>query len=227
MTTESNTKSIKKLKVLKILDLETSKKYTPIEENRVIPKIWELPTRKTFFNWVLQNYKSYVDLKPAQSGEKNARLDLFPQQKLVRDFMSDQSPYRGLLLFHGLGVGKTCASVAISKTITDPNKEVWVFSKASLEGNYIKSIKECGMDVVRTQNNWVFIECESEIEKDLAIKKYGIPVEVIKQNGGAFIINYSDNTPNYNDLTIKEQAKLDYQINYILNHLLFLFYLQN
>jgi hypothetical protein len=216
MTTEVNTKSTKKLKVLKILDLETAKKYIPFEESRVIPKIWELPTRKTFFNWVLQNYKSYIDLKPKQSEEKPARLDLFPQQKLVRDFMSDQSPYRGLLLYHGLGVGKTCASIAISQTITDPDKEVWVFSKASLEGNYIKGIKECGMDVVRNQNNWVFIEGQSEIEKEI-IKKYQIPSEVVKENGGAFIINYEDNTPNYNDLSVKDQIKLDYQINYILN----------
>ena len=216
MTTEVNTKSTKKLKVLKILDQETAKKYTPIEENRIIPKIWELPTRKTFFNWVLQNYKTYVDLKPKQTNDKNSRLDLFPQQKLVRDFMSDQSPYRGLLLYHGLGVGKTCASIAISQTITDPDKEVWVFSKASLEGNYIKGIKECGMDIVRNQNNWVFIEGESEIEKEL-IKKYQIPHEVVINNGGAFIINYSDNSPNYNNLSSRDQSKLDYQINYILN----------
>ncbi len=218
MSSKSKSLNTKKLKVIKILDEETVKKYLPQEEVRVIPKVWELPTRKTFFNWVLENYKTYTDMKPKESTTKPVRLDLFPQQKLVRDFMSDQSPYRGILLYHGLGVGKTCASIAISRTITDPDKEVWVFSKASLEGNYIKGIKECGMDIVRNQNHWVFIECESEIEKDLAMKKYMIPKEVINENGGAFIINYSENdSPNYNDLTSREQAKLDYQINYILN----------
>ena len=165
----SKSVSRKKLKIVKLLDEETVKKYLPIEEDRVIPKVWELPNRKTFFNWVLENYKTFSDVKEKDKDKgsegKPKRLELFNQQKLVRDFMSDESPYRGLLLYHGLGVGKTCASVAISKTITDPNKEVWVFSKASLEGNYIKSIKECGMDVVRTQNNWDFIECETGIEK--------------------------------------------------------------
>ena len=66
MTTKSKTASAKKLKVIKILDTETAKKYMPIEESRVVPKVWELPTRKTFFNWVLQNYKSYIDLKQKQ-----------------------------------------------------------------------------------------------------------------------------------------------------------------
>lgn len=216
MSSKSKSNNPKKIKIVKILDNLTAKKYLPQEEDRVIPKVWELPTRKTFFNWVIDNYKSYTNIKP-ESQEKQERISLFQQQKLVRDFMSDQSPYRGLLLYHGLGVGKTCASIAISQTITDPDKEVWVFSKASLEGNYIKGIKECGMDIIRNQNNWVFIECESQLEKDIAMKNYLIPEEIIKHNDGAFIINYSDNTPNYNNLSSKDQTRLDYQINYILN----------
>ncbi len=204
----SKTTVSRRLKIVKILDEETAQKYIPQNEDRIIPKVWELPNRKSFFNWVLKTYagfdKSKVDTKDKKKGkdekETPLRMELFSQQKLVRDFISDESPYRGLLLYHGLGVGKTCASIAISKTITDPEREVWVFSKASLEGNYIKGIKDCGMDTVRNQNNWVFIECENKVEKNLALNVYGIPEEVIKHNYGAFIINYSDNTPNYNKL---------------------------
>ena len=31
--------------------------------------------------------------------------------------MSRNTPYNGLLIFHGLGVGKTCASIAIAETL--------------------------------------------------------------------------------------------------------------
>ena len=108
-------KIIKRLKIVKILDKETAKKYTPDNKDRIIPKVWELPNRKTFFNWVLKTYTGYdkKDIKKVNEGQKQLRMELFSQQKLVRDFMSDQSPYRGLLLYHGLGVGKTCASIAI------------------------------------------------------------------------------------------------------------------
>jgi len=81
MSSKSTLVNKKKLKIIKILDEETSRKYLPQEEARVIPKVWELPTRKTFFNWVLENYKTYTDLKPKQSTTKPVRLDLFPQQK--------------------------------------------------------------------------------------------------------------------------------------------------
>ena len=211
---------VKKLKIVKLFDKEATVKYTPNQEERIIPKVWELPNRKNFFNWVL---KTYTDLdsdklkKVPEDGKKKLRLELSYQQKLVRDFMADESPYRGLLLFHGLGVGKTCASVAISKTITDPSREVWVFSKTGLEGNYVSGIKECGIDILINQNNWVFIECNTDVEKELATKVYGIPQNVIKQNDGAFIINYQDKTPNYNNLHPDDQAKLDFQINSILN----------
>ena len=77
----SKSVSRKKLKVVKLLDEETVKKYLPIEEDRVIPKVWELPNRKTFFNWVLENYKTFSDVKEKEkekgSEGKSKRLELF------------------------------------------------------------------------------------------------------------------------------------------------------
>ena len=214
----STNKRSGKLKIVKILDQKTSEKYLPQAERRVIPKVWELPTRKTFFNWVINTYQTYSaeKQKKNRSETKALKMELFVQQKLVRDFISDLSPYRGLLLYHGLGVGKTCAAIAISKTIVDPKKEVWVFSKASLEGNFIKNVKDCGMDMVRNQNHWVFMQCHSPYERRLATQEYQIPLSVIKQNDGAFIIDYANEEPNYNSLTPTEQSKLDFQINSIL-----------
>ena len=49
-------------------------------------------------------------------------------QKLVRDFMQGESPYRGLLLYLGLGVGKTCAAISIAEAIHN-RKEILVLAK--------------------------------------------------------------------------------------------------
>ena len=40
-------------------------------------------------------------------------FELEPYQMFVRNFLSSQTPYNGLLLFHGLGTGKTCSSIQI------------------------------------------------------------------------------------------------------------------
>ena len=56
----------------------------------------------------------------SQAGRKTKRTDqigtefeLDPHQMFVRNFMSFQTPYNGLLLYHGLGVGKTCSAISI------------------------------------------------------------------------------------------------------------------
>ena len=48
----------------------------------------------------------------------------FTHQKLVRDYIRMDSPYRGLLLFHGLGVGKTCASIAIAECFRASSRKI-------------------------------------------------------------------------------------------------------
>ena len=40
-------------------------------------------------------------------------FELEPYQMFVRNFLSSQTPYNGLLLFHGLGTGKTCSSIQV------------------------------------------------------------------------------------------------------------------
>ena len=42
-------------------------------------------------------------------------IKLLRQQKIVKDYMQFDSPYRGILLYHELGSGKSIASIAASE----------------------------------------------------------------------------------------------------------------
>ena len=44
-------------------------------------------------------------------------FELNPHQKIIRNFMSNETPYNGLLLFHGLGTGKTCSSIQVCEEV--------------------------------------------------------------------------------------------------------------
>lgn len=48
---------------------------------------------------------------------------LTPVQKLLRNFMSTDTPYRGILIVHGTGVGKTCAGVSIAEELKNYVKQ--------------------------------------------------------------------------------------------------------
>ena len=44
-----------------------------------------------------------------------ADFELVPHQLFVRNFLSFQTPYNSLLLYHGLGTGKTCSAITIAE----------------------------------------------------------------------------------------------------------------
>ena len=54
----------------------------------------------------------------------NAEFELLPQQAFVRNFLSFQTPYNSLLLFHGLGSGKTCSAIGVCEEMRDYLKQM-------------------------------------------------------------------------------------------------------
>ena len=48
-------------------------------------------------------------------------FELAPHQQFVRNFMSSNTPYNSLLLYHGLGSGKTCSAIIIAEEYREHN----------------------------------------------------------------------------------------------------------
>jgi hypothetical protein len=49
----------------------------------------------------------------------NSDFELAPHQMFVRNFLSFQTPYNSLLLYHGLGSGKTCSAISVAEEMRD------------------------------------------------------------------------------------------------------------
>ena len=80
-----------------------------------------------FINSLFNNYRSEIleDSKKITCdaiGENVTDFSLMTHQNIVRDYLNLYTPYRGLLLYHGLGSGKTCTSIAIAEGIKSMNK---------------------------------------------------------------------------------------------------------
>ena len=69
--------------------------------------------------------------------------------------MNVYTPYRGLLIYHGLGSGKTCSSIAIAEGIKHHQKVI-VMTPASLRQNYIEELKKCGDDLYKKDHLRIF-----------------------------------------------------------------------
>jgi hypothetical protein len=55
------------------------------------------------------------DIKAQSNRLCHADFELSPHQTFVKNFLSLQTPYNSLLLYHGLGTGKTCSAIGISE----------------------------------------------------------------------------------------------------------------
>ena len=58
--------------------------------------------------------KSYQDVKEYRDNVCT-KIVLRPHQNLLSSFINPRTPYKGILMFHGLGSGKTCAGISIAE----------------------------------------------------------------------------------------------------------------
>ncbi len=69
--------------------------------------------------------KNYDDLEKLSEEACNQRIfELLPHQVFVKNFLSFQTPYNSLLLYHGLGTGKTCSAISICEEMRDYLKQI-------------------------------------------------------------------------------------------------------
>jgi len=65
-----------------------------------------------------------LDIKEQADKLCNMDFELLPHQLFVKNFMSMQTPYNCLLLFHSLGSGKSCSSIGIAEETRAYMKQV-------------------------------------------------------------------------------------------------------
>ena len=58
-----------------------------------------------------------------------AAFELAPHQLFVRNFLSVMTPYNSMLLYHGLGTGKTCSAISVAEEMRDYMQQVGAVKK--------------------------------------------------------------------------------------------------
>ena len=154
-----------------------------------------IKSRYGFINFITSLFGPYK--QEIQRDEQNMTCDrddsgdfnLLTHQKIVRDYINLFTPYRGLLLYHGLGSGKTCSSIGIAEGLKT-DKKIIIMTPASLRVNYMEELKKCGDLLYKKNQYWEFINTDGneQLTKDLAFV-LSIPIEFIKKNRGAYLVN--------------------------------------
>ena len=179
--------------------------------------------RQKFVNFINELFLTYHDEITSQKEQiscdpaANAEFSLLTHQKIVRDYLNVYTPYRGLLLYHGLGSGKTCSSIAIAEGLKT-YKNVIVMTPASLRRNYVEEMKKCGDEIYKKNQFWEFIpvlnKADPMVQTLAAILQ--LKDKFIVEMKGAWLVNVKKPS-NYVSLSSAEKESLDRQIEQMID----------
>ena len=154
--------------------------------------------------------------KPPTCDDRVGKFGLLPQQEIVLNYLNNYSPYRGLLLYHGLGSGKTCAAISVAEGMMS-ERPVYIMTPASLRKNFIEEIKFCGAPIYSRDQHWRFEEAAPRSAKAKVLAQVnGIPLSYVSSKRGAWVID-TRKEGNWAQLSDEQRVALDDQLTLAIN----------
>ena len=88
--------------------------------------------------------KGLLDLISLENKCFSTNFELGNHQHFLKNFINKNTPYKGILIFHGVGVGKTCSAVTISSSFIDlykkEEKKIICLVSKNIQPNWMNTI---------------------------------------------------------------------------------------
>jgi len=116
-----------------------------------IGRIDSYDDRKVFTERLLKKGE-FAESKQESIAEQKARgvnpcdpdqeFELTPVQRFIGRFLSPQCPYYSALLYHGVGVGKTCAAITVAENYLEayPRRSVFIVAPRNIQPGFRRTI---------------------------------------------------------------------------------------
>jgi len=131
----------------------SGKYWDPINSTEYI-----LPNNRAFPKWVTSHYSQYEMTKEisvdCDHKTKEGIRPLFSHQMFITQYMNPVTPYRGILLYHDLGSGKTRTAIATAELHRKAGTKVLVLLPATLKPTWFEELKNWGNEDIRRPNNY-------------------------------------------------------------------------
>jgi hypothetical protein len=202
-----------------------------------LPTAFHPPTRAGIGEFLYKTFRSFT-LEPirqdltqdacrkmmAGPGSGN-QVEMFLYQKFIREYIRGMTPYRGVLVYHGLGSGKTCSAIAGAEALYGAGsvKKIIIMTPGSLRGNFQSQIQFCGFRHYQLDNHWVFQPVFDAGSRMYAKQLLDLPDEFLAEVAardddelrGVWYPDFSKASPegrHYNTLPANVQAAIRKQI---------------
>jgi hypothetical protein len=69
----------------------------------------------------------------------------FEYQNFIQHYLSNRSPYKSMLVYHGVGVGKTCSAITLAESLMynstrEEDRQVYIVTKEALHDTFIDQV---------------------------------------------------------------------------------------
>jgi hypothetical protein len=183
-----------------------------------------LPNRKEFADSIARIFKRTTGTATKDVEDEGVDLcskgfsstrELYPYQKLIVEYLKADTPYRGLLVYHGLGSGKTCSAIAVAESLLTTRK-IYVMAPRSLITNFRGEIRKCGDSIYQTDQNWEMRTIRSDQDREEA-KGMGISDGFLDKNNGKFFITVPERPSNFREQPMDAQKLISAQIDDVID----------
>ena len=135
---------------LKDIIIQSSKNYIPYPTKKDEDFFSKIYHKKEFYENRYKNIdeEKYEDIQEKICPGPDKKFQLLPHQIVLRNYMNLTTPYNGVLVFHGLGSGKTCSSITIAENYrrsmmdNSSRKTLVLVSGDTIEENFRKEIHD-------------------------------------------------------------------------------------
>lgn len=163
----------KSVVITKPSDVESQKKYISFQ-------------RKAFIDWINGEFYQNI-IKQSNDSELNI------WQIFVKNYLALDTPYRGLLVYHGLGTGKTSTAISTAEGLSE-SMSITTLLPASLETNFLNEIKRWGDTTFQINSNkWTLVTDITETFRKNLYDTYSITLDLIKSIHRRSVIKSGDN----------------------------------
>jgi len=183
-----------------------------------------LPERKAFIDYFNDEfYARIIDQR------KDKDKTLKPYQELLREYLNDSSPYRGSLVFHGLGTGKTATAITVAEGIGS-DWEIITMLPSSLTSNFIEEVKKFGAPIFKLEGSTMKWEFEKWRDMTMESRKFSVEyglskssqegiardIDGDKKKAGMWMLSDSASAKKVSDMSVKEKQYLDGQLSVMI-----------
>jgi len=127
------------IKIVKKKDDTKSKKefmfYPDITDPEFYKKIY---SKKEFHDYEVSHVQEYND----EQHHSKKDFTLQPFQNFLKNYISPDTPYNGIIIYHGTGVGKTCSAITIAegfkRSLKSMKKKILILS--NIQNNFYNEL---------------------------------------------------------------------------------------